>query len=135
MVYGNILAGMGRSAVEFNNGKNEADGNLYGVAQGPFGFGSPYLRVKFPEPPEWDNLKSWRDQRGWDMHGAEGKVTATLDPDKLTLSLAVESDIKPLAAWKSIDTDFYGKPATGDRLPGPFPDLITGPAIRSIDPR
>ena len=135
MVYGNVFAGMGRSAIEFNNGRNEADGNLYGVAQGPFGFGSPYLRVKFPEPPEWDNLKSWREQRGWDKNGAEGQITASLDPDKLTLSLTVKSDIKPLPAWKSIDTDFYGKPVAGDRLPGPFPDLLTGPATRSIDPR
>lgn len=135
MVYGNIFARMGRSAIEFTNARNNADGNLYPAPQGPFGFGSPYLRVKTPEPPEWDNLKSWREQHGWDKSGAEGQITASLDPDKLTLSLTVQSEIKPVTAWKSIDTDFYGKPVAGDRLPGPFPDLLTGPATRAIDPR
>jgi len=27
------------------------------------------------------------------------------------------------------------RPQQGDRLPGPFPDLVTGPATRAIDPR
>jgi len=58
-----------------------------------------------------------------------------LDRDLLTLSLTVRSPIKPVTAWKSIDTDFYGKPVAGDRLPGPFPDLLTGQATRAIDPR
>ncbi len=117
------------------NARNDADGNLYAAPQGPFGFGSPYLRVKTPEPPEWDKLRSWREQHGWDKNGAEGQITASLDPDKLTLSLTVQSAIKPVTAWKSIDTDFYGKPVAGDRLPGPVPDLLTGPATRAIDPR
>jgi len=135
MVYGNIFARVGRSAIEFTNARNDADGNLYPAPQGPFGFGQPYLRVKTPEPPEWDNLKSWREEHGWDKNGAEGQITAILDPDKLTLQLKVESEIKPVAAWKSIDSDFYGKTIAGDRLPGPFPDLLNGPASRSIDPR
>ena len=135
MVYGNVFARMGRSAIEFTNARNNADGNLYQGPSGAFGFGSPYLRIKTPEPPEWHNLKSWREQHNWDMNGAEGKITVTLDPDKLTLALAVESDVKPVPAWKGINTDFYGKPVSGDRLPGPFPDLLTGPAIRTIDPR
>jgi hypothetical protein len=67
--------------------------------------------------------------------GAEGRITAALDPDKLTLSLTVQSEIKPVTAWKSIDTDFYGKPVASNRLPGPFPDLLTGPATRAIEPR
>ena len=135
MVYGNVFARMGRSAIEFTNARNNADGNLYQGPIAPFGFGNPYLRVKTPEPPEWHNLMSWREQHNWDMKGAEGKITVTLDPDKLTLSLAVESDVKPVPAWKGIGTDFYGKPVSGDRLPGPFPDLLTGPATRNIDPR
>jgi hypothetical protein len=135
MVYGNVFAGAGRSAIEYNNARNDADGNLYPGPRGPFGFGQPYLRVKFPEPAEWHNLKSWREQHNWDQHGAEGQIAASLDADKLSLSLSVKSDIKPVAPWKSIDVDFFGKAVSGDRLPGPFPDLLTGPAERSADPR
>lgn len=80
MVYCNIFARMGRSAIEFTNARNDADGNLYPAPQGNFGFGQPYLRVKTPEPAEWHNLKSWREEHGWDKHGAEGQITAVLDP-------------------------------------------------------
>jgi hypothetical protein len=135
MVYGNIFARMGRSAIEFTNARNDADGNLYPAPQGPFGFGQPYLRVKTPEPAEWHNLKSWREEHGWDKHGAEGQIAAALDPDKLTLQLKIDSEIQPVAAWKAIDGDFLGKQVNGDRLPGPFADVRNGPAERSIDPR
>jgi hypothetical protein len=76
-----------------------------------------------------------REEYGWEKNGGSGTVDFTLDPDKLTLALPVKSDINPVAAWKGIDTDFYGKPVSGDRLPGPFPDLLSGPATRNLDPR
>jgi len=135
MVYGNLFARVGRSAIEFTNARNDADGNLYSVQLGPFGFGQPYLRVKTPEPPEWHNLKSWREEHGWDSKGVEGRITALLDPDKLTLQLTVESEIKPVAPWKGINTDFFGRQISGDRLPGPFADLLRGATTRSVDPR
>lgn len=135
MVYGNIFARMGRSAIEFTNARNDADGNLYFAPQGPFGFGQPYLRVKTPEPAEWHNLKSWREEHGWDKHGAEGQITAALDPDKLTLQLKIDNGMEPVAAWKAIDSDFWGKQVNGARLPGPFADVGNGPSERPIDPR
>ena len=135
MVYGNIFARMGRSAIEFTNARNDADGNLYPAPLGPFGFGQPYLRVKTPEPAEWHNLKSWREEHGWDKHGAEGHTAATLDPDKLTLQLKIEGAIEPVAAWKAIDTDFFGKQVNGARMPGPFGDVRNSSAERPIDPR
>ncbi len=49
MVHDNVFFKLGRSAIEFNNARNEADGNVYPGAASPFG-GMPYLRVKFPEP-------------------------------------------------------------------------------------
>jgi hypothetical protein len=135
MVYGNIFERMGRSAIEFTNARNDADGNLYPAPQGPFGFGQPYLRVKTPEPAEWHNLKSWREEHGWDKHGAEGQITAVLDADKLTLQLKIDTEIEPAPAWKAIDSNFFGKQVIGDRPPGPFADVRKGPAERSIDPR
>jgi hypothetical protein len=137
MVYGNVFGKLGRSAIEFTNARNTPDGNLYLRQSGGFGFGfgGPVLRVKFPEPPEYHDLASMREEYGWEKNGGSGTVDFTLDPDKLTLALPVKSDIKPVAAWKGIDTDFYGKPVSGDRLPGPFPDLLSGPATRNLDPR
>ena len=137
MVHDNVFAKMGRSAIEFNNGKNDADGNVYGVSPGPFGFGAgPYLRVKFPEPPEWDNLQSWREQRHWDEHGATAEIDAELDPDTLQLTFSAKgAGIKPLPDFKGIDTDFFGKPVSGDRGPGPFADLMTQTGVRKVDPR
>ena len=134
-VYDNVFLGMGRSAIEFNNPRNEADGNVYGRTAGGPRFMQPFLRVKFPEPPEWDNLESWREQHGWDKNGTMAEITAKLDPDALTLTMAVKGDVKPLPVYGNIDTDFYGHSNTGaNRPPGPFADLrTTGP--RPIDPR
>ena len=136
-VYGNVFGHLGRSAIEFNNARNTPDGNLYPEGPSFMGhhFGSPVLRVKFPAPPEYHDLGSMREEYGWEKNGALGTIDATLDPDQLTLTLAVKSEVKPLPAWKSIDADFFGHAVTGDRLPGPFADLLTNAGSRSIDPR
>jgi len=63
------------------------------------------------------------------------RFAATLDPDKLTLQLKIDSKIEPAAARKAIDSDFFGKQVNGIRLPGPFADVRNGPAESSIDPR
>jgi hypothetical protein len=133
MVHDNVFSKMGRSAIEFNNGKNDADGNIYGTSGSPF-FTQPFLRVKFPEPAEWDNLESWREQRGWDKNGAMAEITADLDPDKLELTLTVKGDVKPAAAFKGIDSDFFGHTASGERTPGPFKEL-SSTGVRNVDPR
>lgn len=135
-VYDNVFAGMGRSAIEFNNPRNEADGNVYGLASRGLRFMQPFLRVKFPEPPEWDNLESWREQHGWDKNGTMAEITAKLDPDTLTLTVTVKGDVKPLPVYGNIDTDFYNHAIYGaKRTPGPFTDLTTMTAPRSIDSR
>lgn len=136
MVHDNVFAKMGRSAIEFNNGKNDADGNVYGVTPGPFGFGGgPYLRVKFPEPAEWDNLKSWREQRHWDENGATAEIDAEFDADKLELTFTAKGDVKAGPVFKGIDTDLFGKSLNGDRGPGPFGDLMSQTGVRKVDPR
>ena len=62
-------------------------------------------------------------------------ITAGLDPDKLRLTLSVKGEVKALSAIPHIDSDFYGHPVTGDRVAGPFTDLMTNATERSIDPR
>jgi hypothetical protein len=135
MVHGNVFHKMGRSAIEFTNARNEADGNVYGASAANVFFTQPFLRVKTPEPPEWHDLKSWREQHGWDKNGAMADITAVLDPDELRLELVVKSDVMPAPAYKRIDTDFFGRPVAGARMPGPFADLATASGTRSIDPR
>ncbi len=135
MVHDNVFSSNGRSAIEFTNTRNDADGNVYGNPPGPAMFGQPFLRVKFPEPAEWHNLKSWREEHSWDTHGAMADITAALDPDKLELTLTVKGDVKPMAAYKGIDSDFFGKPVGGDRIAGPFADMLTASGTRSVDPR
>jgi len=137
-VHENVFFGIGRSAIEFNNGKNDADGNIYPSPAGfggMRGFGQPILRVKFPEPPEWDDLQSWREQRGWDMNGTMAQIAASLDPDTLQLTFTVKGDVKPLPQFKGIDSDFFGKPVSGDRVAGPFADMMTLTGPLHVDPR
>ncbi|MGB8259288.1 MAG: right-handed parallel beta-helix repeat-containing protein [Terracidiphilus sp.] len=135
MVHGNVFYKMGRSAIEFTNARNDADGNVYAnPAGGPFAM-QPFLRVKFPEPAEWHNLTSWREEHNWDLNGAMADIVAALDPDKLELTMTVKGEIKPLAAYKGIDSDFYGRTIAGDRMAGPFADLTKGPELRTVDPR
>ena len=67
--------------------------------------------------------------------GAVATITATMDPGKLELTLSIVGDVKRAPAYMGIDTDFFGRPVTGDRMPGPFADLGKEPATRSIDPR
>jgi len=135
MVHDNVFFKMGRSAIEFTNARNDADGNVYANPAGGMFFAQPFLRVKTPEPPEWHNLKSWREEHNWDQNGAMADITAVLDPDKLELIMTVKGNIKPLAKYKGIDSDFYGHTITGDRLAGPFTDLTQGPESRKVDPR
>jgi hypothetical protein len=135
-VYDNVFSGMGRSAIEFNNPYNQADGNVYGRPAGARFLMQPFLRVKFPQPPEWDDLQSWRDQHGWDKNGTMAEIAANLDPDTLMLTMTVKGDVKPLADFSDIDVNFDGHAVSGaDRIPGPFADLTTMTAPRSIDPR
>jgi hypothetical protein len=135
MVHDNVFSKMGRSAIEFTNARNDADGNVYANPSGGAFMAQPFLRVKFPEPPEWHNLASMREEYKWELNGAMADITAVLDPDKLELTMSVTGDIKPLAAYKEIDSDFYGHTITGNRVAGPFADLTTGPGLRKVDPR
>ncbi len=48
---------------------------------------------------------------------------------------ALRSGPEAAPAYKGIDTDFFGKPISGDRIAGPFADLLTTIGGRKIDPR
>ena len=93
------------------------------------------MRVKFPEPAEWHDLASWREEHGWDKNGVLAQISADLDVDKLELTLSLKGDVKALPVYKGIDIDFFGHAVSGDRVPGPFTDLLMVTGARSVDPR
>jgi hypothetical protein len=130
-VYNNIFYNPGESAIEFENEHNEADGNVYAGAPGGF------LRILTPGRPELLNIPAAREYHGWEKNGRTASMQASLDPDKLQLTLSVSGEIPKVKTFNaaSIATDFFGH-ATGDeRLPGAFADLTQPFEARNIDPR
>ncbi len=108
---------------------------LRGASRAEAEVGSRFCASSFLSRPEWDDLESWREQRGWDMNGAMADITASLDPDTLELTLTAKGDVKALPPFKGIDSDFFGKPVSGDRVAGPFADLMTLSGPLHVDPR
>ena len=135
-VYGNVFQGWASRRLSSTIRVTRPMATSTAVLPVAEGVHSRILRVKFPDPPEWDNLESWREQHGWDQNGTMADITANLDPDKLVLTMTVKGNVHPLPIFKNIDVDFYGHTISGaDRLPGPFADLTTMTGPRSIDPR
>jgi hypothetical protein len=131
-VYNNIFSNWGTAAIEFANEHNQSDGNLYLMA----GRGGGYLRILYPEPEQWLDVPAFREFYGLEKNGAVGAAEElTFDPDKLLLTMVPRGDWPRVALFNSIDTDLFGAPAGGPRLPGPFANLGAGFRQRSIDPR
>ncbi len=127
----NIFYRMGRSAIEFTNAHNEAEGNAYaGVS-----FQGAFLRVLHPEPEQWLDLEFWRDQYGWDKTGVMADLEVVLDIDKLELTVASKGKLPELDQFQGVDTDLFGRAVTGKRAPGPLNDVQGGFKARKIDPR
>ena len=130
-VYNNIFYNSGESAINFENEHNEADGNVYAGLPGGF------LRILVPGRPELLNIAAARDFHGWEKNGRTAAMQASLDPDKLELTLSLNGEIprvKTLNA-SSITNDFFGVPTGDARVPGAFADLSQPMKARSIDPR
>ena len=130
-VYNNVFVNTGESSIDFENEHNEADGNVYG---GPR---AGYLRILTPGRPELLDVQAGQEYHGWEKNGRTASMQATLDPDKLQLTLSVNGDIPKTKTFNgvSITSDFFGT-RTGDaRLPGAFADLSQPFKDRSIDPR
>ena len=130
-VYNNLFYNTGESSIEFENEHNEADGNAYA---GPR---TGYLRILTPGRPELLDIAAARDYHGWEKNGRTAGIEATLDPDKLQLTLSLNGEIPKVKTFNgvSITSDFFGAKTGDTRLPGAFADLSQPLKARSIDPR
>lgn len=130
-IYNNTFYNTGEAAIDFENERNQADGNLY--ARLPGGF----LRILTPGRPELLNIPAVRQFHGWEKNGQTAQIELTLDPDKLQLTLSGASGIGKVRAFSgaSITDDFFGVRTGEMRIPGAFADLDQPFEARSIDPR
>ena len=107
----NIFYHCKRTAVEFPNLYNSADGNYYSRM-------SPgYLKISYPEPFQLLDLEAWQEFHTWDIKGGIAEITGAFDPDKLQLTLTFKPEKQP------------------EQLPGPFRNLLKGYVDVKIDPR
>jgi hypothetical protein len=130
-IHNNIFYNTGESAINFDNEHSEADGNVYAGVPGGF------LRILHPGRPELLNVPGAREFYGWEKNGRTASMEASLDPDKLLLTLSVSGDIPKIKTFNavSITNDYFGVKAGDLRLPGAFGDLSQPFKARSIDPR
>ncbi len=130
-IYGNIFYNTGESAINFENEHNEADGNVYA------GLPGGYLRILTPGRPELLNVDAAREYHGWENNGRTASIEASLDPDKLVLTLSVDGEIPPVKTFNAVSnaSDFFGTRTGETRVPGAFADLSRPFKNRNIDPR
>ncbi|MFB3776489.1 MAG: right-handed parallel beta-helix repeat-containing protein [Bryobacteraceae bacterium] len=130
-VHNNIFHSWGTAALGFMNEHNYSDGNLYVLPPR----GSGYIRILAPEPQQWLDVAAWREFYGQEKNGALGTLKeVSFDPDKLELTILPTGDLPKVPVFNNVDTDFFGRPAAGPRVAGPFSDLQAGYSKRSVDP-
>ena len=126
-VYNNIFARCGKAAIVFLNENNEADGNIYvSMREG-------YLGFVTAESQQWFDLPAWRDSYGWDKHGASVSMNVDFDPNRLELAMDAH-ELPSVTVFNRIDSDMFGRPTNGKRIPGPFLDPGSS-TPRWVDPR
>ena len=107
----NIFYNCKRTAIDFPNLYNSADGNYYS------GMPSGYLRISHPAPYQLLDLEAWKEFHEWDINGGMANITCVFDPNTLQLSLTFDPEGQP------------------KKLPGPFKNLLKGYVNTNIDPR
>jgi hypothetical protein len=124
----NIFAKCGRSAINFLNRNNKADGNVYvglpSEFQGLFqGEPTPHY-----DPDAWKKIKlydleRWRALEGWDRNSLIADADVDFDPVTLELTIYSRTRLPKVPLINGIDNDLFGKSTGATRLPGPVSDL------------
>ena len=68
--------------------ENLCDGNLFDLEDD-----STSLCVEFPAPKALLNLAAWQAYYGFDLHGAQARISASFNPETLELYLEVQGKI------------------------------------------
>lgn len=80
-ILNNFFYKCNKSAVEFSNPHNMADGNIYANMNGG------YLVLNNPSPIKLLDLQAWREFYGWDKNGQDGRVSCSFDAENLVFDL------------------------------------------------
>ncbi len=127
-IYNNIFASCGKSAIVFLNQNNKADGNVY----------RPCRKISSDfsthDEEQWLDLSAWRDEHGWDKHGATADLQIEFDPELLQLTLNGSQLLPKVSAFNNIETDIFGRPTGGSTFPGPLGDP-GAKSVWKVDPR
>ncbi len=127
-VSNNIFAKCGRSAINFLNDNNKADGNVYvnppKEFQGLFqGTPTPYY-----DPVAWTHIKlhdleSWRAIKGWDQQSVIMDAQVDFDPATLKLTISSSKPLPQVSLVNGVGSDMFGRPTGSKRIPGPLVDV------------
>ncbi len=127
-IYNNIFARCDKTAIVFLNQKNEADGNLY------VDMPKDFLAYTPSDSKQFMDLAKWREGHGWDKNGMAEEMKIDFNPDTLELTMDSSKPLPKVAAFRKIDSDFFGKLAGNTRFPGPLADAGSKNTWK-LDPR
>jgi len=138
-VLNNIFYRCGK-AIDFSNGDNTADGNLYtkdwgGARDETESVGRGLNWIPDAGTTLRLDLEAWRKFFGFDQHGAYAEMKIDVDLDRLTMTWSVSGVIPQASTEKHFRTDLLGQIADKIRKPGPLLRLPDSPIEVKIDPR
>ena len=128
-----------KSAINFLNTSNQADGNVYVDMPQQFQAlfegqpGSDY------DPQAWTHLKfydlaAWRGLKGWDKNSVVADAQIAFDPKTLELTISSSKPLPRMPVVDRIQSDMLGKAGGATRVAGPLADL-RGKSSWQVDPR
>ncbi len=138
-VLNNIFYRCGK-AIDFSNGDNTADGNLYtkdwgGARDETESVGRGLNWIPDAGTTLRLDLEAWRKYFGFDQNGAYAEMKINVDLDRLTMTWSVSGVIPQASTEKHFRTDLLGQIADKTRKPGPLLRLPDLPIEVKIDPR
>ena len=137
-VAGNIFAKC-KSAINFLNPGNKADGNVYVDLPRAFQGLFEGVVTRDYDPDAWQkirfrDLEAWRALHGWDKNSVIAEMQIDFDTDTLQLTIASAKPLPRLSAMAQMQSDMLGKPAGKARVAGPL--VFSGTkAVLHVDPR
>ena len=128
-----------KSAINFLNTDNQADGNVY--VDMPQQFQALFEGTPPPnyDPDAWTHLKfydlvAWRDLHGWDKNSVIADAQIEFDANTLQLSISTSKPMPQSPVVNEIRSDILGKATGATRVAGPLANPKSK-AVWQMDPR